>query len=76
MMIDRRNSQGLRDRMPDGDETLIVDARGGLTPSQVVENKLMRLLDAAPLLVSHVQFIRFSRTRQGNDAPSRDERPR
>ena len=37
------------------EETLVVDDRAGLTPSQQVEQKLIGMLKASPLLVSHVQ---------------------
>jgi len=37
------------------EETLVADDRAGLSPSQQVEQKLIGLLKASPLLVSHVQ---------------------
>lgn len=37
------------------DETLIADDRAGLSPSQQVEQKLIGMLKASPLMVSHVQ---------------------
>jgi hypothetical protein len=37
------------------EETLVVDNRAGLTPSQHVEQKLIGILKASPVLVSHVQ---------------------
>lgn len=37
------------------EETLVADDRAGLTPSQQVEQKLIGMLKASPLLVSHVQ---------------------
>lgn len=37
------------------DEALVTDARGGLTPAQMVERKLMTLLQHAPLPVSQPQ---------------------
>jgi hypothetical protein len=37
------------------EETLVADDRAGLTPSQQVEQKLIGILKASPLLVSHVQ---------------------
>jgi hypothetical protein len=43
------------------DETLVVDARSGLTPSQHVERKLESLLEASPLLISHLQTARARR---------------
>jgi hypothetical protein len=41
---------------PDGHphEALVADERAGLTPSQLVERKLISLLKANPLPVSHV----------------------
>jgi hypothetical protein len=35
-------------------EGLVIDARAGLTPSQLVERKLIGLLRGAPLPVSHL----------------------
>lgn len=37
------------------EETLVADSRGALTPSQQVEQKLIGMLKASPLLVSHMQ---------------------
>jgi len=37
------------------EETLVADGRAALTPSQHVEQKLIGMLKASPLLVSHVQ---------------------
>jgi len=37
------------------DETLVTDTRSCLTPSQQVEQKLIGLLKASPVMVSHVQ---------------------
>ena len=37
------------------EETLVADDRAGLKPSQQVEQKLIGMLKASPLLVSHVQ---------------------
>ena len=37
------------------EETLVADDRAGLSPSQQVEQKLIGMLKASPLLVSHVQ---------------------
>lgn len=36
------------------EETLIADARAGLTPSQLVERKLISVLRGGPLPVSHL----------------------
>jgi hypothetical protein len=38
-----------------GDEELVTDDRASLSPSQQVEQKLIGMLKASPLLVSHVQ---------------------
>jgi hypothetical protein len=37
------------------EETLIADDRAALTPSEVVEQKLIGRLKDSPLLISHVQ---------------------
>jgi hypothetical protein len=37
------------------EETLIADDRAGLSPSQQVEQKLIGMLKASPLMVSQVQ---------------------
>jgi hypothetical protein len=37
------------------EETLVADDRAALTPSQLVEQKLIGMLKASPLLVSQVQ---------------------
>jgi hypothetical protein len=37
------------------EETLVADSRAALTPSQIVEQKLIGRLKASPLLISHVQ---------------------
>ena len=37
------------------EETLVADDRVDLTPSQQVEQKLIGILKASPVLVSHVQ---------------------
>jgi hypothetical protein len=51
-------------RIPDRDlppraeeETLVADRRGDKTPSQLVEEKLVGMLKASPLPVSHVQRL-------------------
>ena len=43
------------------DEMMIADARAGLTPSQMVERKLVFLLRATPLPVSCLQMTSASR---------------
>jgi hypothetical protein len=42
-------------KVRDDQETLVIDSRAALTPSQLVEQKLIGRLKASPLLVSHVQ---------------------
>jgi len=37
------------------EETLVADDRAALKPSQIVEQKLMDILQSSPVLVSHVQ---------------------
>lgn len=37
------------------EETLILDNRAEMSPSQMVEQKLISMLKSSPLLVSHVQ---------------------
>jgi hypothetical protein len=37
------------------EETLVTDARAGLTPAQLVERKLVALLKTNPLPISHVR---------------------
>jgi hypothetical protein len=39
----------------DAEETLVADDRASLTPSQLVEQKLIGRLKASPLLVSQIQ---------------------
>lgn len=39
----------------DAEETLVTDGRGAMSPSQHVEQKLIGMLKASPLLVSQVQ---------------------
>jgi hypothetical protein len=39
----------------DEEETLVADIRATLTPSQIVEQKLIGRLKATPLLISQVQ---------------------
>jgi hypothetical protein len=47
------------------EEALVADIRAGLTPSQLVERKLMALLKSSLVPVSHVQIMAagISRTR-------------
>lgn len=37
------------------EETLVRDNRGTMTPSQIVEQKLIGIMRSSPLMVSHVQ---------------------
>jgi hypothetical protein len=37
------------------EETLVADSRAALSPSQIVEQKLIRMLKDSPVLVSHIQ---------------------
>ena len=39
----------------DNEETLVADSRAGLTPSQMVEERLIGMLKTSPVLVSQVQ---------------------
>jgi hypothetical protein len=39
----------------DDEETLVADDRGALTPSQLVEQKLIGRLKDSPLLISQIQ---------------------
>jgi hypothetical protein len=50
---------GGREVLPadDAEETLIVDVRGELRPSQVVEQKLLTLLRGKALPVSHMRTV-------------------
>jgi hypothetical protein len=36
-------------------EVLVIDARAQITPAQLVERKLLRLMQTAPMPVSHLQ---------------------
>ena len=45
------------------EESLVADARAGLTPAQMVERKLASLLKSNPLPVSH--FMTWQRVRPG-----------
>ena len=38
-----------------GEETLVADARAALSPSQMVEQRLMGILKASPLMLSQMQ---------------------
>jgi hypothetical protein len=45
------------------DEVLVPDMRGYLTPAQMVDHKLVSLLDTCPVLVSHLQDMSNRRPR-------------
>jgi hypothetical protein len=45
------------------DESLVSDARAGLTPAQLVERRLVALLKSAPLPLSRLQAGRVPRPR-------------
>jgi len=45
------------------EESLVVDARSALSPAQMVENKLTRILRDASLPVSHLQMRGLLRNR-------------
>jgi hypothetical protein len=45
------------------EESLVVDARAGLTPAQMVEKKLVSLLCGKGLLASHIQMTSMLRKR-------------
>jgi hypothetical protein len=50
-----QTSTGDRPAPTGGEETLVPDRRAGLTPAQIVEQKLVALLKATPLPVSQMQ---------------------
>ena len=41
--------------LPPSEDTLVTDARAGLTPAQLVERKLVSLMPSAPLPVSRLR---------------------
>ena len=49
--------------MPATEESLVVDARFALSPAQVVETKLTRVLREATMPVSHLQMRGLLRSR-------------
>jgi hypothetical protein len=49
------------------DESLIADARAGLTPNDMVEQKLLRLLRGASVASSHVRFVGDRARGRAND---------
>ena len=46
-----------QDLLTTPEEALVTDTRAGLTPSQLVERKLISLLKSNPLPISHVQML-------------------
>jgi hypothetical protein len=46
-----------------GEETLVADQRGNLTPAQMVEQKLVSLLKGKAIPVSQIQMARSLRAR-------------
>jgi hypothetical protein len=53
--IQPRTSDNFAAKILADEETLVADDRATLTPSQQVEQKLIGILKASPLMVSHVQ---------------------
>jgi hypothetical protein len=49
------------------EESLILDARGELSPAQMVETKLMSLLRARGSLVNHIQMATVVKARSINE---------
>jgi hypothetical protein len=41
--------------IPTSEEMLVPDARAQLTPAQMVENKLVAMMETSSMLVSHLQ---------------------
>jgi hypothetical protein len=65
-MKPERISRFLSPRRPEpvvqaSEDTLVTDARAGLTPAQMVERKLVELLPSAPLPVSRLRSIAVRR---------------
>jgi len=52
---DSRETGSEATNVREGEETLVIDSRAALTPSQQVEQKLIGRLKASPLLISQVQ---------------------
>lgn len=53
-----RNTSSLEERAPRlQEETLVVDSRAGLSPSQMVERKLQGLLRGTPLPLSQLLTV-------------------
>jgi hypothetical protein len=52
---DSRETGSEATNVREGEETLVIDGRAALTPSQQVEQKLIGRLKTSPLLISQVQ---------------------
>lgn len=48
---------------PQGEESLVVDDRSGMSPAELVENKLSRMLKDGSMPISHLQMRRLLRAR-------------
>lgn len=53
--VDRRPIGSDAANTRNDEETLVADSRAALSPSQLVEQRLIGMLKGSPLLVSHVQ---------------------
>jgi hypothetical protein len=53
--VDRRQPGTDAAKTLNDEETLVADNRASLTPSQMVEEKLIGMLNGSPLMISHVQ---------------------
>ena len=49
--------------LTDRDESLVVDVRWGMSPAQMVEDKLSRMLQDGSMPVSHLQMRKLVRPR-------------
>lgn len=53
--VDRRHTGSDAANIRSNEETLVADSRAALSPSQMVEQRLIGMLRGSPLLVSHMQ---------------------
>jgi hypothetical protein len=53
--VERLLEESDRAVIPSDEETLVVDQRGEVRPSQFVEQKLVGMLKASPILLSQMQ---------------------
>ena len=53
--VDRRPAGSDAANIRTEEETLVADSRAALSPSQLVEQRLIGMLKDSPLMVSHVQ---------------------